>query len=69
MLIGVCVLIWFLLVSFVDQSDLRVWVRHRVLYTVACLTHLRFCTVRLSKTLIPVESGESQLGLDFGSPA
>ncbi len=40
--------------------------RHRVLYTVACLTHLRFCTVRLSKTLIPVESGESQLGLDLG---
>ncbi len=54
-------------VNFVGQSDLRVWVRHRVLYTVACLTHLRFCTVRLwTKTLIPVESNESQLGLDLG---
>ncbi len=58
-------------VLFVCQSDLRVWVRHRVLYTMAYLTHLRllYSEAFELKTSIPVKSGESWLGLDLGACA
>ncbi len=53
-------------VLFVGQSDLRVWVRHRVLYTMAYFTHLRLLYSEVFRIKdIDSKSGESwfaQLG-------